>query len=37
MMTKRTGQHDLAGWLDHVEADDQPELHTSASAKTSPP
>jgi len=30
MMTKRTGQHDLAGWLGHVEADDQPELHTFA-------
>ena len=30
MMTKRTGQHDLATWLEHVEADDQPELHTFA-------
>jgi transposase len=30
MMTKRTGQHDLAGWLGHLEADDQPELHTFA-------
>ncbi len=30
MMTKRTGQQDLASWLDHVEADDQPELHTFA-------
>jgi transposase len=30
MMTKRTGQQDLARWLDHVEADDQPELHTFA-------
>jgi transposase len=30
MMTKRTGQHDLAGWLALVEADDQPELHTFA-------
>jgi transposase len=30
MMTKRTGQQDLAGWLDRVDADDQPELHTFA-------
>jgi transposase len=30
MMTKRTGEQDLAGWLDRVEADDQPELHTFA-------
>ena len=30
MMTKRTGERDLAGWLDRVEADDQPELHTFA-------
>ena len=30
MMTKRTGQQDLAGWLERVEADDQPELHTFA-------
>jgi len=30
MMTKRTGDQDLAGWLDRVDADDQPELHTFA-------
>lgn len=30
MMTKRTGQQDLSGWLERVEADDQPELHTFA-------
>ena len=30
MMTKRTGQQDLAGWLERVDADDQPELHTFA-------
>ena len=30
MMTHRTGEDDLAGWLHHVEADDQPELHTFA-------
>jgi transposase len=30
MMTRRTGQQDLAGWLERVEADDQPELHTFA-------
>jgi transposase len=30
MMTKRTGAQQLAGWLDRVEADDQPELHTFA-------
>jgi transposase len=30
MMTKRTGSKDLASWLDHVEDDDQPELHTFA-------
>jgi hypothetical protein len=30
MMIKRTGEQDLAGWLEHVEADDQPELHTFA-------
>jgi transposase len=30
MMTKRTGHHELAGWLQRVEADDQPELHTFA-------
>jgi len=28
MMTKRTGEQHLAGWLERVEADDQPELHT---------
>jgi transposase len=30
MMTKRTGDHELAGWLERAEADDQPELHTFA-------
>ena len=30
MMTKRTGGHELTGWLERVEADDQPELHTFA-------
>jgi hypothetical protein len=30
MMTKRTGEQNLASWLDRVEADDQPELHTFA-------
>jgi transposase len=30
MMTKRTGQQELASWLDRVEDDDQPELHTFA-------
>ncbi len=30
MMTKRTGDQDLAGWLDRVDADDQPELRTFA-------
>ena len=30
MMTKRTGEQHLAGWLDRVESDDQPELHTFA-------
>jgi len=30
MMTKRTGEQELAGWLDRVDADDQPELHTFA-------
>ena len=30
MMTKRTGEQDLAGWLERVETDDQPELHTFA-------
>jgi hypothetical protein len=30
MMTSRTGEHDLAGWLTLVEADDQPELHSFA-------
>jgi transposase len=28
MMAKRTGGQDLAGWLERVDADDQPELHT---------
>jgi transposase len=30
MMTKRTGDQQLTGWLERVEADDQPELHTFA-------
>ena len=30
MMTKRTGEQDLASWLERVEADGQPELHTFA-------
>ena len=30
MMTKRTGEQQLASWLERVEADDQPELHTFA-------
>jgi transposase len=30
MMTKRTGDQELAGWVERVEADDQPELHTYA-------
>jgi transposase len=30
MMAKRTGEQDLAGWLERVDADDQPELHTFA-------
>ena len=30
MMTKRTGEQALAGWLERVQADDQPELHTFA-------
>jgi len=30
MMTRRTGQQDLTGWLERVESDDQPELHTFA-------
>jgi transposase len=30
MMTRRTGETELAGWLERVEADDQPELHTFA-------
>jgi transposase len=30
MMTKHTGEQDLAGWLERVDADDQPELHTFA-------
>jgi transposase len=29
-MTRRTGEGDLAAWLERVEADDQPELHTFA-------
>ena len=29
-MAKRTGEKDLAGWLEGVEADDQPELRTFA-------
>src|SRR5262249_779115 len=29
-MAKRTGEQHLAGWLDRVDADDQPELHTFA-------
>jgi transposase len=28
MMTRRTGEQELAGWLERVEADDQPKLHT---------
>jgi transposase len=28
MMTRRTGEQDLAGWLERVDADNQPELHT---------
>jgi transposase len=30
MMTKRTEEQQLASWLERVEADDQPELHTFA-------
>ena len=30
MMTRRTGERELADWLDRVDADDQPELHTFA-------
>ena len=30
MMTRRTGGRDLPCWLERVEADDQPELHTFA-------
>jgi transposase len=30
MMTARTGERDLAGWLQLVEDDDQPELHSFA-------
>jgi transposase len=30
MMTRRTGERDLAAWLERVEADGQPELHTFA-------
>jgi transposase len=30
MMTKRTGEQQLPGWLEQVDADDQPELHTFA-------
>ena len=30
MMTKRTGEQELAGWLERPEADNQPELHTFA-------
>ena len=30
MMTKRTREQELASWLERVEADDQPELHTFA-------
>jgi len=29
-MTKRTGEYELASWLERAEADDQPELHTFA-------
>ncbi len=32
MMTKRTGEQELAGWLAHAEADNQPELHTFATS-----
>jgi transposase len=30
MMTTRTGDQQLSGWLEQVDADDQPELHTFA-------
>jgi transposase len=30
MMTKRTGEQHLTSWLERVDADDQPELHTFA-------
>src|SRR5215468_8086709 len=30
MMAKRTGEQHLPGWLEQVDADDQPELHTFA-------
>jgi transposase len=30
IMTGRTGERDLPGWLERVEADDQPELHSFA-------
>jgi len=30
MMAKRTGEQQLAGWLDRVDADDQPELQRGA-------
>ena len=30
MMTKRTGEYELASWLERAEADDQPELHSFA-------
>ena len=30
MMTNRTGEQELAGWLTAVEADDQPHLHSFA-------
>jgi transposase len=30
MMTNRTAERDLTGWLERVDADDQPELHTFA-------
>ena len=38
MMTRRTGERD-SGWLEQVEAEDQPELHTFATGirQTSPP
>ena len=36
MMTKRTGEQQLTGWLDRVEADDQPELRTFAAAPPGP-